>query len=178
MKICSRCKKEKSESEFEGGCECKPCIEYKKFYYVNNRDKLLGYSKEYYQENKSKVRERFKKNKYKYPKYPKEYNAESRRKSYRKHPETAKAYNHTRRANGGKKLSPDTINKLIEDSGNICFWCDCDIPKGELHIDHIYPVSKGGKNDIFNLVVSCRTCNLRKKDKDPELWLDEVLVKK
>lgn len=33
-----------------------------------------------------------------------------------------------------------------------------------LHIDHIYPVSKGGTSDIFNLATSCSKCNLEKKD--------------
>lgn len=31
-----------------------------------------------------------------------------------------------------------------------------------LHIDHIHPVSKGGSNDIINLVTSCEGCNLGK----------------
>lgn len=31
-----------------------------------------------------------------------------------------------------------------------------------LHVDHIKPVSKGGTNDLENLVTSCETCNLGK----------------
>lgn len=31
-----------------------------------------------------------------------------------------------------------------------------------LHVDHVYPRSKGGKNDLFNLVTSCQGCNLKK----------------
>ena len=67
------------------------------------------------------------------------------------------------------------INELLEKSENICFWCDCDIPKGELHLDHVYPLSKGGGHTISNLVVSCSSCNAKKHAKHPEQFLDEVL---
>jgi hypothetical protein len=33
--------------------------------------------------------------------------------------------------------------------------------------DHIVPVSRGGKNEINNLVPSCWKCNLNKNDNDP-----------
>lgn len=32
-------------------------------------------------------------------------------------------------------------------------------------VDHVHPRSKGGSDDIDNLVACCRTCNIRKKDK-------------
>jgi len=44
-----------------------------------------------------------------------------------------------------------------------------------MQIDHIYPLSKSGEHEIYNLTISCRTCNLRKCAKDPEQWLDEIL---
>lgn len=34
-----------------------------------------------------------------------------------------------------------------------------------LHVDHIYPFSKGGKTDISNLRTLCKNCNLGKSDK-------------
>jgi 5-methylcytosine-specific restriction endonuclease McrA len=30
------------------------------------------------------------------------------------------------------------------------------------HIDHIIPVSRGGKNNLENLVLSCQSCNSKK----------------
>jgi hypothetical protein len=34
-----------------------------------------------------------------------------------------------------------------------------------LHVDHIQPKAKGGKNDLLNLITSCEDCNLGKSDR-------------
>lgn len=46
-----------------------------------------------------------------------------------------------------------------------CQYCGRSAPDVVLHVDHIHPVSKGGTNDIVNLITSCRDCNLGKKDR-------------
>lgn len=43
-----------------------------------------------------------------------------------------------------------------------CQYCGSAAPDVVLHIDHIRPVSKGGDNDIMNLITSCQDCNLGK----------------
>lgn len=45
-----------------------------------------------------------------------------------------------------------------------CQYCGADAPNVLLHIDHIKPVSKGGTNEIVNLVTSCTSCNLGKSN--------------
>lgn len=35
------------------------------------------------------------------------------------------------------------------------------------HIDHVWPLSKGGSNGPENLVLACAECNLRKSAKTP-----------
>lgn len=40
-----------------------------------------------------------------------------------------------------------------------CQYCGRKAPEIVLHCDHIMPVSKGGKNDILNLITSCFDCN-------------------
>lgn len=46
-----------------------------------------------------------------------------------------------------------------------CQYCGKSAPDVVLHIDHIEPVSRGGDNDIMNLVTACVDCNLGKSDK-------------
>jgi hypothetical protein len=46
-----------------------------------------------------------------------------------------------------------------------CQYCGSSAPDVILHIDHIEPVSKGGDNDITNLITSCFDCNMGKKDR-------------
>ena len=43
-----------------------------------------------------------------------------------------------------------------------CQYCGRKAPDVVLHIEHITPVSKGGKNSLMNLVTSCVECNLGK----------------
>lgn len=44
-----------------------------------------------------------------------------------------------------------------------CQYCLCHIPMVHATKDHVYPKSRGGSNDDFNLVLACRKCN---NDKD------------
>lgn len=44
-----------------------------------------------------------------------------------------------------------------------CQYCGKSAPDIVLNVDHINPVSKGGTNDIFNLITSCFECNQGKK---------------
>lgn len=46
-----------------------------------------------------------------------------------------------------------------------CQYCGRYAPDVILEVDHINPVSKGGDNDILNLVTSCRDCNAGKSDR-------------
>lgn len=46
-----------------------------------------------------------------------------------------------------------------------CQYCGRKAPDVVLNVDHIEPVSKGGGNEIINLVTSCFDCNNGKRDK-------------
>lgn len=46
-----------------------------------------------------------------------------------------------------------------------CQYCGRSAPEVVLHVDHIKPVSKGGTNDITNLITACFDCNSGKSDR-------------
>lgn len=50
-------------------------------------------------------------------------------------------------------------DRLIKEHGGKCAICGA---KMNLEIDHIIPVSKGGRENESNMQVLCRSCNSRK----------------
>lgn len=46
-----------------------------------------------------------------------------------------------------------------------CQYCGAKAPEVVLHIDHIEPVTKGGTNDLLNLITSCASCNSGKSNR-------------
>ena len=54
--------------------------------------------------------------------------------------------------------------KIILRDGMICKNCNKHLIKGDVHIDHIIPLSKGGLSIESNLRVLCKACNLLKKN--------------
>lgn len=47
-----------------------------------------------------------------------------------------------------------------------CKYCGAKAPTVPLHVDHITPVSKGGSNELTNLVTACQPCNAGKSDRE------------
>jgi len=44
-----------------------------------------------------------------------------------------------------------------------CCLCGVEFPtKGNLHVDHVIPLAKGGVHEVINLQRLCKSCNLRK----------------
>ncbi|OQX26356.1 MAG: HNH endonuclease [Desulfobacteraceae bacterium IS3] len=52
----------------------------------------------------------------------------------------------------------------------ICHYCGCSTPPRELTMDHIVPMSRGGRSTKGNVVPSCKECNSRKKYFLPMEW--------
>lgn len=61
-------------------------------------------------------------------------------------------------------------------STGICNYCNKKFPPGELTMDHIIPLSRGGKSERFNITASCKECNNKKKYLLPAEW-EEYLEK-
>jgi len=58
-------------------------------------------------------------------------------------------------------------NLMLRDEHQ-CQYCGRRPGHRDLNLDHVMPRSRGGKDSWENLVVSCRTCNLRKGRRTPE----------
>ena len=56
----------------------------------------------------------------------------------------------------------------------ICHYCKTPTPHKELTMDHIVPVSRGGRSTKGNVVPACKECNNKKKQLLPMEW-DEYL---
>jgi len=55
-----------------------------------------------------------------------------------------------------------SIKKILIKEESRCNYCLSD---KNLTIDHIIPISKGGKNSLDNVQVLCSTCNIKKNNK-------------
>lgn len=51
-----------------------------------------------------------------------------------------------------------------------CFYCGVEASEARLEVDHVHPISRGGRTKITNLVTSCRACN---RGKGAWNWNDE-----
>ena len=63
-----------------------------------------------------------------------------------------------------KALSKKTRFEIFKRDSFTCQYCGKSAPDVILQVDHIMPVSKGGDNDITNLITACTSCNQGKKD--------------
>ena len=54
--------------------------------------------------------------------------------------------------------------------GGVCRFCDKALKFGKMSLDHYFPHSAGGPDEVFNLVCSCKTCNVMKRSRIPEDW--------
>ena len=48
---------------------------------------------------------------------------------------------------------------------NTCQYCNTQFPRTQLTLDHVIPLSKGGKTSWTNIVAACGPCNGRKGNK-------------
>jgi 5-methylcytosine-specific restriction endonuclease McrA len=157
-----------------------------KRYYRANKAAILAYQKEYYAENKEKISSR--------DKAYRQKNSEhilKRVKSYAaKYPERVRAYKKkyddknkdearirvkSRRAViAGCTVDERGVKRFYETARNTysvsCYWCQTLVRGQDCHIDHIIPLSKGGKHAVENLCTSCCSCNQKKSGKLPHEW--------
>lgn len=61
-----------------------------------------------------------------------------------------------------KPLTKEERLVLWKAYGGACFYCEKPIAIAEMSVDHDLPTSRGGGNDMDNLICSCRPCNTDK----------------
>lgn len=95
----------------------------------------------------------------------------------RNHPENMRAIVAKRRAlklKADGSYTKNDIKKLKTDQKNVCVVCGVDLDVSGFHVDHIYPLSKGGSNWPNNLQLLCPTCNRKKGSKTPDEFRERV----
>lgn len=58
---------------------------------------------------------------------------------------------------------------------NYCWYCGKEMEPSKLTKDHVFPRSKGGNNDMDNIIMVCKLCNSSKGNLDLFEWYFEVL---
>jgi 5-methylcytosine-specific restriction enzyme A len=62
-------------------------------------------------------------------------------------------------------------------SSGTCWYCGQKVGYHNLTMDHVIPLSRGGRSTKDNLVPSCKECNTKKKSSLPVEWeeyMDEL----
>lgn len=63
-------------------------------------------------------------------------------------------------------------NKILQ---GICYYCHAKFLPDELTMDHVVPLSRGGRSTKGNIVPCCKTCNNKKKYLTPaEIVLNKL----
>jgi hypothetical protein len=57
---------------------------------------------------------------------------------------------------------------VFERDNFTCVYCGA--TEAVLHADHVHPRSRGGRDEMENLVTACASCNLSKGSKSVEEW--------
>jgi len=76
------------------------------------------------------------------------------------------ALRRAKKQKAGGRYTIKQIKDLAEKQKHKCMFCLASIKKS-FHIDHVFPLSKSGSNDISNIQLLCQNCNQRKYNKDP-----------
>lgn len=146
--------------------------EIKRKCYIKHRTNNLEYAKQYNQDNPKSEEQVIAK-----AIYDRSYNKKNaskilargavwRRQNVDRVRITQKNYSMRRRAQESGGISTAELIDWTASQPKICYWCGKKCPK-TFHVDHYHPLSKGGKHEADNLVISCPTCNLTKSAKDP-----------
>jgi 5-methylcytosine-specific restriction endonuclease McrA len=149
------------------------CVEWNRGWRDRNRERIREYNRQRYyadvevaraiqrdwaRRNAEKLREK--------DRQWREANPERVRERYRKwtqeNRDKTRVYRQQRRArelNAEGSFTAEDVARIFAEQGGRCAYCG---EERKLTIDHKKPLSRGGSNDLSNLVGACRSCNSRK----------------
>lgn len=186
-KICTKCKqwypiedfRPRKQSRDGYNSLCKHCLnencrawraknkervaELNRMFYQENRQKRLEYHRSYRQKNKDYFKEAMKKFKRDNPSYSRNYNREWSRANPEKINERSRKRRARRLGNGGA-FTAQEWHMLKQHYKFTCLCCRRQEPEIQLTVDHVIPLSKGGRHSIENIQPLCRSCNSAKHD--------------
>jgi len=182
-KACTKCKETKPLNQFsvEKKCKnglafhCKACAAIRiKKWKADNPEEVKARQKAWKQANPEYVAVSNKAWRQDNPEYVGTYrqtNANriaAQERGYRAaHPEKAVIAYHKRRARlRGSAVFIITDKEVAKLYASPCAYCG----KPSKHIDHVVPLSRGGRHSIGNLVGACANCNLTKNSKFITEW--------
>lgn len=148
---------------------------YYKDKYYQDHERNLKKAKKYYDGNKEKCLEAQKKWRQENPETAKQSTQNWRK----NHPEQVRAaqkfsalmYRGRRNKSEIQNFSDDQLEQRMSMFNFKCAYC----PDGQFEcIDHLIPLSKGGKHCLSNLRPSCKMCNNKKYNKTPMNWFREI----
>lgn len=150
-------------------------------YYLANRDKVRANVKKYREANLEKIRvydrsdarkhpDRLKKAKIRTAEWAKA-NPDRRLESFARRRARVLGQSAERRA------EVQAFYRYVKTAPRLrCHWCDHVVAKRDRHVDHVSPLSKGGKHAIENLCCACSRCNLSKGSKTPEQFTRQAAL--
>jgi 5-methylcytosine-specific restriction endonuclease McrA len=136
---------------------------YKELYSIPEvRERVLEYHKERYRIPEIKERQNV---------YQKEHNAIPEVKFRIRERHRANERNRrARKRNASGSHTRQDIQLQYDRQKGKCYYCHKKLKFGDHHVDHVVPLSRGGSNDISNLVIACSYCNCSKNNKLLHEW--------
>jgi len=148
----------------------KQCREYQKA----NIEKHTAYQREWIAKNrKKKSQYSMKANRLWKERHPEEAKRRARI-QYERHYARIKMNNQIRKARirgaEGSHTKKEWLAKVIEHKW-LCFYCKSELTIVTLTKDHLLPIVRGGRDDIYNIVPACISCNSSKQAKTKEEFI-------
>jgi len=130
---------------------CRACQrEYDRAWRETNRDRKRETDRAWYETNRDRKREYYAANRDR-------YHERDRRRRARKRAATVEEF-----------TLADVYAWWDELGVHTCFWCGLPFAEGDsIHVDHVWPLSRGGHHAVRNLVPTCERCNLSKHSSLP-----------